>query len=727
VLKKIVRIRNVGRFKDCKATGDVEFRKATLVYAPNGRGKTTFCDICRSLKTGVADTVVGRTTLGTGVPPTVDLLLDTGLVRFKDGAWSSTLPDLEIFDSRFIHDNVYAGECVEHDQRRNLYGVIIGEQGVALRRAVDELDDTFREAGQFVSEKEAAVHSLVHGGMSVEQFVALKQDPDIDAKIDAKSKQVAALNGAADLKAKPTLKKITLPSFPAGLDVVLSKTVEDVSEDAEAAIRAHMAEHMQRPNEPWLVEGLGLVKGKSCPFCAQSLSTSPIIALYRTYFAGKYENLKTEIEQWTNRLRNYADETAVLALERTTHENTRLVAEWQAYITGVGAPTLDVPRVHEALTTLRGAGLALLDAKGKSPLEPATPGDDFAAAHRAVDEAAALVDAYNLTVDAANGAILAKKEETEGGDAAEAKQELEQLRTVKVRQQDNAKKAVQELRAAREARTKADLEKQAAKAALEHYSRDVFQRYQARINQLLANFGATFRIEKAREHYLGGKPSSTYCLVIEGEEVELGDTNTPLTKPSFKNTLSAGDKSALALAFFLAQLAESVDLSKKIVVLDDPFTSQDASRQICTQQEIHRLAGAATQVVVLSHEKRFLKRVWDSLERAVTKTLQFSVLGDTTVTEWDIETAVQDEYVATYTKLWRYCNRNDGDPQLVVRTIRPLLEGYLRMKLPNQFPEDKWLGDYVKQIEDADPNTPVGLAKPLLPELEYLRHLAEIT
>jgi wobble nucleotide-excising tRNase len=724
VLKKIVAITNVGRFKNCNATGDVQFGKATLIYAPNGRGKTTFCDICRSLKTGVPDPILGRVTLGKRDAPAVDFLLESGMVRFKDGAWNGTFPDLEIFDSRFVYDNVYAGECVEHAQRRNLYDVIIGEKGVNLRRRVDQLDDTFREAGQALNEKEIALRACIPGGMPLDKFVALDEDPDVDTKIEAKTKQVAALDSVAELKAKPILAKVSLPAFPAGLDAVLSKTLEDVSEDAEASIRAHMAQHMQRPNESWLGEGTRLLKGNVCPFCAQLIAGSALIALYRSHFAGRYEKLKTEIEQWANRLRNYADQTAVLILERTTHENTRLLVEWREYISDVETPSLDVARVHEALSVLRGTGLALLDVKVKSPLEPVSLGEDFSAALHAVEDATALADAYNAAVHIVNSIILAKKEEAEGGDVARAKRELEELRASKLRQQDNVKKAVEELRATRRARTQADLEKQVAKAELEQYSGDVFQRCQGRINRLLENFGATFRIEKAREHYPGGKPSSTYCLVIEGEEIELGDTNTPLTKPSFKNTLSAGDKSALALAFFLAQLAESVDVSKKVVVLDDPFTSQDASRQTCTQQEIRRLASTVAQVIVLSHDRRFLKRVWDGMEASLSKTLQFSNFGDTTVTEWDIET-VQDEYVATYTTLWRYCNRSEGDPHLVVRTIRPLLEGYLRMKLPREFPDNKWLGDYVKQIQDADSKTPVGQAKPFLSELVDLKDYAK--
>ena len=49
MLEKIVQIKNIGRFRDYAASGDVTFRKLTLVYAENGRGKTTLCVILRSL------------------------------------------------------------------------------------------------------------------------------------------------------------------------------------------------------------------------------------------------------------------------------------------------------------------------------------------------------------------------------------------------------------------------------------------------------------------------------------------------------------------------------------------------------------------------------------------------------------------------------------------------------------------------------------------------------
>ena len=234
----------------------------------------------------------------------IELLLDSGIVRFADGAWSSTLADIEIYDSRFVYDNVYAGECVEHEQRRNQYDIIIGEQGVALRRKVDELDDGFRKAGQALTEKENIVRAFT-GAMSVDKFVALDIDLQIDEKIEQKSKEVAALQKAAELKTKALLTKLELLVFPGGFDLVLAKTFENVSAEAEEAVRAHMHNNLQRPNEAWLAEGVGLLKGNSCPFCAQSLIGNSLIPLFKAHFSGRYERLKIEIEQWISRIRNW--------------------------------------------------------------------------------------------------------------------------------------------------------------------------------------------------------------------------------------------------------------------------------------------------------------------------------------------------------------------------------------------------------------------------------------
>ena len=44
MLQRIISIKGVGRFRNCGAVGDVAFRRYTLIFAENGRGKTTVLD-----------------------------------------------------------------------------------------------------------------------------------------------------------------------------------------------------------------------------------------------------------------------------------------------------------------------------------------------------------------------------------------------------------------------------------------------------------------------------------------------------------------------------------------------------------------------------------------------------------------------------------------------------------------------------------------------------------
>ena len=64
MLKKIISIKNVGRFRNSAAPGNRELARHTFIVGANGYGKTTICAVMRSLKTGDASHIVGRKTLG---------------------------------------------------------------------------------------------------------------------------------------------------------------------------------------------------------------------------------------------------------------------------------------------------------------------------------------------------------------------------------------------------------------------------------------------------------------------------------------------------------------------------------------------------------------------------------------------------------------------------------------------------------------------------------------
>ena len=102
--------------------------------------------------------------------------------------------------------------------------------------------------------------------------------------------------------------------------------------------------------------------------------------------------------------------------------------------------------------------------------------------------------------------------------------------------------------------------------------------------------------------------------------------------------MSAGDRKALALAFFFASLDQDPDLGNKVVVIDDPISSLDDHRSLTTVQEVRRLTDRAGQVFLLSHDKPFLCRVWDGADRTMRIALEIARDGaGSTLREWRVD------------------------------------------------------------------------------------------
>lgn len=104
-----------------------------------------------------------------------------------------------------------------------------------------------------------------------------------------------------------------------------------------------------------------------------------------------------------------------------------------------------------------------------------------------------------------------------------------------------------------------------------------------------------------------GDSSCNYNVLINNIEVPI----TAEIGPSFKNTLSTGDRNTLALAFFFTSLDQDQNLNNKIVVIDDPMTSLDEHRTLATIHEMNDLAKRVNQMIVMSHSKPFLCQLWD--------------------------------------------------------------------------------------------------------------------
>lgn len=293
MIRKIVSLRGIGRFEGYKASGDVEFKKYSLVFAENGVGKSTLCDVVRSLHTGNADYILGRKTLGADIEPAAEIrLADGSSATFENGRWSRQLPSgLAIFDASYVRDNVHAGEVVVAGHRRNLFQVIVGQEGVKLAKLVEDLERQKTELNAPIRIAKQAIEAALPGGVTLEAFLALEPDAEIERKIDAANRTLRAAQQADAVRRHRGVSSLPTPELPAEFDDVLATTLDGVSEEAERRLREHVAhlggDHTQR----WLAQGVELMRDDRCPFCKQGLGGNDLVFAYRACFSEAYRAL----------------------------------------------------------------------------------------------------------------------------------------------------------------------------------------------------------------------------------------------------------------------------------------------------------------------------------------------------------------------------------------------------------------------------------------------------
>jgi wobble nucleotide-excising tRNase len=252
------------------------------------------------------------------------------------------------------------------------------------------------------------------------------------------------------------------------------------------------------------------------------------------------------------------------------------------------------------------------------------------------------------------------------------------------------------------------------------------KQYAGAVREYLKRFNCSFDlvIEKP-DLKASGKPRMTYLIRINDEDVDPVAPGPSSAVPCFRNTLSDGDITTLAFALFLAQLDEVPNLQDRTIVFDDPLPSQDGHRRQQTVQELVRLGSKAGQLIVMSHDRMFLRQVWDALadrrQQQEVSALHFARSGvDSDVQPWDIPSQTDMAWFGDYDVVDRYAARDQAGTNLrnIAGTIRRVLEYYLRIMAPNELPPDTTLGQIISLIRGAAAGSRLADFGPVLTELE---------
>jgi wobble nucleotide-excising tRNase len=475
--------------------------------------------------------------------------------------------------------------------------------------------------------------------------------------------------------------------------------------------------------QAWLARGLEYADD-DCPFCGRDgLDGIELIQIYRGLFGEAYKQLRSDVETLRSAVDRSIGPEAAANLRNVEARNAGSAEFWARHFRLDPSSFPQLGAAADKLVAAHARLVALFNAKSERPLEAVGNTDELAAIGRMVTEVGQEVASYNEVVTGANATIERCKQSTAGGNLALVQAQIARLEMVARRHAPEGCRLCDEWRALDAEKRRLTEAKAAVRRQLEEHSAQVVEPYEAEINRFLRLFNAGFLITKVGHAYPGGVATSSYALQIDNIEVPLGDDRTPADRPSFKTTLSAGDRTTLALAFFLAHLRREPDIADRVVIFDDPFNSQDAFRRRQTIYEILAVADLGAQVVVLSHDPLFLKQIWEKCPPAARSAIQLNYhqSSGTKIMAFDLDTACRGRAAQELDDLLAFRANGAGNPREIIKKLRVVLETHFRTAYAGHFLPDDNLGDIIRKIREA------GEAHPASGHLEDLNRINDYT
>lgn len=724
MLERIRRVKGIGLLHD--ATGQQHsLKKATLVYADNGVGKSTLASIFRSCASNDPDLIRRRKTIDGNCQPEILLQFSNGRQSlFANSNWDNSHPELLVFDADFVENNVYAGGQVSTDQRKNLLQFALGSRAVTAQREYDQADHDSLTASQLVRDLTNQLAG-VHQGVSLQKFRDLAEVPDADNQIAALNIRVVEAQNIGLIQAKALPKKLDEPSFDvSNIFRIFESSLADIDLAAEHRVKQHLDSHAKPNLERWISDGHAYGDTKSCPYCDQPLQGVELIQAYRSYFNEDYNELKASVADLTRLISNAASETIVERLQASFATASATIDGWQEHVE-IPAPEFDREAANEKLAAIKERLDALRLTKDANLLESVGSNDAKNELLGIWGEIVEIIKLCNDGIDNAVNLITSYKESLAAVELDGLRQDIDGLRITKARHRQDVLNLFSQLDAALAQEVAKKAEKQAKKDALNAIMQTTLERYKDRINELLSAFGAQFSIPNIDFNYRGGLRSN-YTLHMRGENIRLTGG-----VPDFKTSLSEGDKRTLAFAFFIASVESHPELANRVVVIDDPMCSLDLNRKQQTRFILKRVHDNCEQLIVLMHDIHFMRGLRDDILRATSRPQEIACVKLKTVGNRysnfdaiDIDQECESAYFKCHRVLGEYLNGTAQSSMEVARSIRPMLEGYLHRRFPGVISGGSLFGQVICEIKNAPQGSPLAHAQNITDELTEINSYA---
>ena len=686
MITKIKRLRNIGKFYDYGSKGDgLDWKKKTFLFAPNAYGKSTLVNVLRSLRDSNAKIISSRKTVNASGPAEAVIIADGNNHVFGNAKWDKSLSTVHIFDTSFIHDNILARD-IEHEHKKNMHRIIIGEQGVKLAQELSAIKSREKDRSKHL--EDGLIRQFTSGGFTqtLHAFLAIPATAEvgITERIKKLEGDIKAKESEETVRGLPAPTTLTAPAYDvAALKTVLVEKVSTIHEEAEKLVLAQIEKNIKDKEQAkdFISQGLDLLQ-LDCPFCGQDLQgATDLISAYRQYFDDSFRTYQGKIDKEADAFEKWNVDNELTTLDLTNTANVAAAKQWGPFLEITPLP--DIPSVEGLRTKLKE-----LMTKIQAEIEKKQKDPNLAVDLSSLDELTALLSAQKTAVDEYNAAIAAFNDKTKtfvanlpasGIDAL--KRDLTKEREVEKRFKLEWKKWATDYEATKKEVADLQSNKEAKQKELETYTKTIFQTHQKRINELLLTLGADFAITdlsgkidgRANEAY------SDFAFLILQKKVPL--TTRQDDSPCFKNTLSEGDKSTLAFAFFIATIEHTQYLDKQIIILDDPLSSLDENRREATARVLLALSPKVDQLCVFTHKKDFLWMLCDKMPDCGILQIRSDKKSGSWLEELDVEQQRKSPHARLMDEMERYITEDFGPaPDVMQGNIRKIFEAVLKTK-----------------------------------------------
>ena len=628
-IDKISELQHPGVFLDFTWPSDLlTFARFNLIFGPNASGKTTVSRVFRYLEKSTAP------------PIHTSVKVCINGKDLEDQDFQQNQVPVRVFNRDFVEESVFpvgggdvpfivvlGEESADNTRKVHRLKETLSEKKEALNKATSTRDQAVKDFDNFCSSQALKIKTILRGPSSGQYnnynrplYRAAAQSMAGNADraahvIDAATQERLLRQFREEIK--PSVDKVnySLPSVSTLCDSVTDILTRTVTSSVINALK----------DDPelgdWTRTGLQLHRNHRqlsvCLFCEQHIPKSRWNAL-ESHFSDVYDRFIEDVDTLVTKLETITERTWEIDLPHRTKFYDNIEDDYEDAKTAL-EQVLDSIRKYNADL------IQLLKKKREQPfkkleLTVGTPEIDV----DVVTKLNQVIQEHNKACDNFQGRRTEVGKRVVNGLIAEGLDEFSRLATAK-------RKPI------------------ATMATLESNINEVSNEIKGLQAEISGHFRPAEELNEELRKYLG----------YSGFKLEARDNGYQIMRGDVPaDSLSEGEKTALALLYFLKSLSDqNFDLNQGVVVLDDPVSSLDSNALYLAFGYIKERTGNAAQLFVLTHNFAFFRLVrrWFHHIKGQKKT--------------DIEKRPSRFYMLER-------QFEPDSPRTVIRALDPLLEYY---------------------------------------------------